>query len=82
MSELVPLASERSAGTEVEFAGKKFKVRKLEAAAFAGVEVAFFSAGATRSREFIPIARKAGAVVVDNSSAFRIDLRFRWLYRR
>ena len=73
VSELVPLASERSAGTEVEFAGKKFKVRKLEAAAFAGVEVAFFSAGATRSREFIPIARKAGAVVVDNSSAFRMD---------
>ncbi len=45
VSELVPLASERSAGTEVEFAGKKVKVRKLEAAAFAGVEVAFFSAG-------------------------------------
>jgi aspartate-semialdehyde dehydrogenase len=73
VSELVPLASERSAGTEVEFAGKKVKVRKLEAASFAGVEVAFFSAGATRSREFIPIARKAGAVVVDNSSAFRMN---------
>ena len=73
VSELVPLASERSAGTEVEFAGKKVKVWKLEAASFAGVEVAFFSAGATRSREFIPIARKAGAVVVDNSSAFRMN---------
>lgn len=73
VSELVPLASERSTGTEVEFAGKKVKVRKLEAASFAGVEVAFFSAGATRSREFIPIARKAGAVVVDNSSAFRMN---------
>ena len=73
VSELVPLASERSAGTEVEFAGKKLKVRKLEAGAFAGVQIAFFSAGATRSREFIPIARKAGAVVVDNSSAFRMD---------
>ena len=73
VSELVPLASERSAGTEVEFAGKKHKVRKLEAGAFAGVQIAFFSAGATRSREFIPIARKAGAVVVDNSSAFRMD---------
>jgi aspartate-semialdehyde dehydrogenase len=73
VSELVPLASERSAGTEVEFAGKKLKVRKLEAGAFAGVQIVFFSAGATRSREFIPIARKAGAVVVDNSSAFRMD---------
>ncbi len=73
VSELVPLASERSVGTEVDFAGKKVKVRKLEAAAFAGVEVAFFSAGATRSREFIPMARKAGAVVVDNSSAFRMN---------
>jgi len=73
VSELVPLASERSAGSEVEFAGKKHKVRKLEGGAFAGVQIAFFSAGATRSREFIPIARKAGAVVVDNSSAFRMD---------
>ncbi|MCX6935397.1 MAG: aspartate-semialdehyde dehydrogenase [Verrucomicrobia bacterium] len=73
VSELIPLASERSAGTEVEFAGKKWKVRTLAAAAFSGVDVAFFSAGATRSREFIPEARKAGAVVVDNSSAFRMD---------
>ena len=73
VSELIPLASERSVGMEVEFGGKKHKVRKLEAAAFTGVDVAFFSAGATRSREFIPIARKAGAVVVDNSSAYRMD---------
>ena len=72
VSELVPLASERSAGTEVEFA-EKSQGAEVGAAAFAGVEVAFFSAGATRSREFIPIARKAGAVVVDNSSAFRMD---------
>ena len=73
VSQLVPLASERSAGSEVDFKGKKIKVRKLEAAAFQGVQVAFFSAGATRSREFIPVARQAGAVVVDNSSAFRMD---------
>jgi len=73
VSELIPLASERSVGSEVEFWGKKIKVRKLEAEAFQGVQVAFFSAGATRSREFIPVARKAGAVVVDNSSAFRMD---------
>lgn len=73
VSELIPLASARSAGSEVVFQGKKIKVRKLEAAAFPGVQVAFFSAGATRSREFISVARQAGAVVVDNSSAFRMD---------
>lgn len=73
VSELIPLASERSAGSEVVFQGRKMKVRKLESSAFEGVQVAFFSAGATRSREFIPAARKAGAVVVDNSSAFRMD---------
>ena len=73
VSELVPLASRRSVGTEVEFSGKKFKVRELETSAFQGIQLAFFSAGATRSREFIPTARKAGAVVVDNSSAFRMD---------
>lgn len=73
VSELVPLASERSVGSEVVFQGRKVAVVKLEAAAFRGVQVAFFSAGATRSREFIPVARQAGAVVVDNSSAFRMD---------
>lgn len=73
VSELIPLASQRSVGTEVELSGKKFKVCELKATAFQGVQVAFFSAGATRSREFIPAARKAGAVVVDNSSAFRMD---------
>jgi len=73
VSELVPLASRRSVGTEVEFSGKKFKVRELETSVFQGIQLAFFSAGATRSREFIPAARKAGAVVVDNSSAFRMD---------
>ena len=73
VGQLIPLASERSAGTETVFAGKKHKVRKLEASAFAGVDFAFFSAGATRSREFAPAAVQAGAVVIDNSSAFRMD---------
>ena len=73
VGELVPLASERSAGTETVYAGKKHKVRKLEASAFSGVDFAFFSAGATRSREFVPAALKAGAVVIDNSSAYRMD---------
>ena len=73
VGELVPLASERSAGTETVFGGRKHQVRKLEVSAFEGVDFAFFSAGATRSREFVPSALKAGAVVIDNSSAFRMD---------
>jgi aspartate-semialdehyde dehydrogenase len=67
------LASARSAGKTLEFNGKPYKVEELKADAFKGVDVAFFSAGATRSREFVPAARAAGAVVIDNSSAFRMD---------
>jgi aspartate-semialdehyde dehydrogenase len=67
------LASKRSAGKTLEFKGKPHKVEELTAAAFKGVDIAFFSAGATRSREFIPAAKAAGAVVIDNSSAFRMD---------
>jgi aspartate-semialdehyde dehydrogenase len=73
VSELVPLASERSEGDRVEFNGKKLLVRRLTKDAFAGVDIALFSAGAERSREFAPAAVKAGAVVIDNSSAFRMD---------
>ncbi|MBN9090165.1 MAG: aspartate-semialdehyde dehydrogenase [Reyranella sp.] len=67
------LASKRSAGKTLEFKGKPHTVEELTAAAFKGVDIAFFSAGATRSREFIPAAKAAGAVVIDNSSAFRMD---------
>lgn len=73
VKDLVLLASARSAGKTLDFKGKAYPVTELGADAFAGVDYAFFSAGATRSREFIPHARKAGAVVVDNSSAFRMD---------
>lgn len=73
VKDLVLLASARSAGKTLDFNGKAYPVTELKADAFAGVDYAFFSAGATRSREFIPHARKAGAVVVDNSSAFRMD---------
>ncbi|HRE91309.1 MAG TPA: aspartate-semialdehyde dehydrogenase [Myxococcota bacterium] len=69
---LTLLASERSAGSTLRFAGAEIPVHKLEAAAFAGVDVAFFSAGASRSKEFAPIAIEHGAIVVDNSSAFRM----------
>jgi aspartate-semialdehyde dehydrogenase len=67
------LASRRSVGKTLEFRGKPYKVEELTADAFKGVDIAFFSAGATRSREFVPAAKAAGAVVIDNSSAFRMD---------
>jgi aspartate-semialdehyde dehydrogenase len=67
------LASKRSAGKTLDFKGKPHAVEELTAAAFKGVDIAFFSAGATRSREFVPAAKAAGAVVIDNSSAFRMD---------
>lgn len=67
------LASERSVGKTLDFRGKPVKVELLERDAFKGTDIAFFSAGASRSREFVPAARAAGAVVIDNSSAFRMD---------
>jgi aspartate-semialdehyde dehydrogenase len=73
VSELIPLASERSEGERVEFNGRKLVVRRLTGDAFKGVDIALFSAGAERSLEFAPAAVKSGAVVIDNSSAFRMD---------
>ncbi len=71
--ELVALASPRSVGQTVRFAGADVPVRVAEPAAFEGVDFAFFSAGATRSRELAPAALEQGAIVIDNSSAFRTD---------
>jgi aspartate-semialdehyde dehydrogenase len=73
VGELRAFASPRSAGTRVVFAGREIVVRALDAHAFDGVEVALFSAGADRAREWAPVAVRAGAVVVDNSSAFRLQ---------
>jgi aspartate-semialdehyde dehydrogenase len=73
LSDLVCLASERSAGRRVPFAGEEVEVRAVGPGAFDGVDIALFSAGASRSREWAPEAIAAGAVVVDNSSAFRMD---------
>jgi aspartate-semialdehyde dehydrogenase len=70
---LVPLASARSVGRTVRFAGSDHPVADLATFDFRGVDVAFFSAGADRSREHAPRAARAGALVVDNSSAFRMD---------
>lgn len=72
VGQLKLLASERSAGKTLDFHGKPFSLEVLTKDAFSGVDIAFFSAGASRSREFIPHAIKSGAVVIDNSSAFRM----------
>ncbi|OGW33526.1 MAG: aspartate-semialdehyde dehydrogenase [Nitrospirae bacterium GWC2_56_14] len=72
VSELVPLASERSAGERVTFRDKSWVVKKLSKDSFQGVDIALFSAGAERSLEFAPSAVTSGAVVIDNSSAFRM----------
>ncbi len=67
------LASERSAGKAVEFRGKNHPVEPLRPEAFAGIDLAFFSLPASVSREFAPLAARAGAIVIDKSSAFRTD---------
>ncbi|MFQ5481203.1 MAG: aspartate-semialdehyde dehydrogenase [Nitrospinaceae bacterium] len=70
---LLPLASAKSAGKELSFRGKTVPVEALSAASFAGMDLALFSAGASISRQYAPAAVKAGCVVVDNSSAFRME---------
>jgi aspartate-semialdehyde dehydrogenase len=67
------LASQRSAGKPIEFRGKSYPVEMLRPEAFSGVDLVLSSTPASISREFSPIAAKAGAVVVDNSSAWRMD---------
>lgn len=73
VSELVLLASERSEGERIEFRGTNRLVKKLAKDSFQGVDIALFSAGSERSLTFAPIAVDSGAVVIDNSSAFRMD---------
>jgi len=73
VGELRPLASARSAGGTVSFNGRDLAVQELTKESFAGVDIALFSAGAEISREFATIAAKAGAVVIDNSAAWRMD---------
>ncbi|TSA04261.1 MAG: aspartate-semialdehyde dehydrogenase [Nitrospiraceae bacterium] len=72
VARLVPLASARSAGGTVTFEGNEVSIEALTKDSFAGVDIALFSAGADLSREFAPIAVKAGAVVIDNSAAWRM----------
>jgi len=70
---LKALASERSEGKTLKFGSEEIKVEKLTPSSFKEIEIALFSAGTSISREFSPIAVQAGAVVVDNSAAFRMD---------
>ncbi|MEE8547816.1 MAG: aspartate-semialdehyde dehydrogenase [bacterium] len=73
VGEMIYLASSRSVGRKLKWRGKEIAVRELTKDAFEGVDIAMFSAGGGRSVEFAPAAVEAGAVVVDNSSAFRME---------
>ncbi len=73
VKKLVALASRRSAGKRLQFKGEEVVVQELRPESFEGVDIALFSAGGDRSKEFAPEAVKRGAVVIDNSSAFRME---------
>ncbi len=73
VGKLTLLASARSAGKKLPFRGQDITVQELTKDSFAGIDIALFSAGGSISKEFAPVAAKAGCVVVDNSSAFRMD---------
>src|SRR6056297_3071606 len=73
VEKLTLLASARSAGKTLPFRGDQIEIQELTPESFAGVDVALFSAGGGISKAFAPHAVEAGAVVVDNSSAFRLD---------
>ncbi|THD69231.1 aspartate-semialdehyde dehydrogenase [Robertkochia marina] len=73
VSELIPVASERSVGKEIEFNGKAYKVIGLEDAVAARPDIALFSAGGDTSLEWAPRFAEAGTTVIDNSSAWRMD---------
>ena len=74
MDELRLLASERSKGKKLVFAGKEIPVQVLSKDSFKDIDIVLASAGASRSKEFLPHAVAAGAVCVDNSSAYRMDV--------
>lgn len=70
---VLPLSSNRSSGKTVVFENKEIPVEVLSSDSFKGVDLVFFSAGGEISRHYAPIARDAGAIVIDNSSVFRMD---------
>src|SRR6267143_6165905 len=73
VGKLTLLASKRSVAKKLSFRGEEIAVEELTKSSFAGIDLALFSAGASLSKEFAPIAARAGCVVIDSSSAFRMD---------
>lgn len=73
VGKLKALASARSAGKSIDFRGERIMIEELTPHSFHGVDIALFSAGGSISKKYAPVAVKSGAVVVDNSSAFRMD---------
>jgi aspartate-semialdehyde dehydrogenase len=73
VAELIPLASPRSAGQTLAWRDSKLTIQAVEASAFAGVDLVLASAGGSASKQWGPVAATAGAVVIDNSSTFRMD---------
>lgn len=71
--ELRCFASPRSVGQTVAFRGEPVTIQRVEAPAFRGVDIVFCSAGSAQAKEFVPMMRRAGAIVIDKSSAFRMD---------
>ncbi|MGB5474174.1 MAG: aspartate-semialdehyde dehydrogenase, partial [Gammaproteobacteria bacterium] len=73
VNNVYPLASERSAGKRIPFKGKHLVVQDLASFDFSKVQIGLFSAGASLSEKYAPIAAQAGCVVIDNTSQFRYD---------
>src|SRR5207247_949320 len=73
VGKLTLLASARSVGKKLKFRSEEVAVKELTKTSFAAIDIALFSAGSSISKEFAPIAAQAGCVVIDNSSAFRMD---------
>src|SRR5690606_29362066 len=73
VGELVPVASERSAGKSILFKGKKYNIITPEKAIHEGCDIALFSAGGSTSLKYAPLFAEKGTIVIDNSSAWRMD---------
>ncbi len=84
VGDILPLASAKSAGETIEFNGKSYRVEELTESVFNGrdIDIAFFSAGGGISAKYARYAVEAGAVVIDNTSQFRMEDRVPLLYRR
>ena len=73
VASLRPLGSSRSAGKSIRFGAESLTIEELNEHSFDKIDIAFFSAGSQVERSFVPVARQAGAVAIDNSPAFRMD---------